>query len=323
MTAPAFGLNEAQVAQLMRPINPRRVLKAQGQSHVPAYDVIAHLTRIFGVGGWSFEVVSLDLIHERSTPPKSDKDQGRWWVTYRCVGRLTIRNLAGDEIARYEDAATGSAQNLPTPGDAHDFAVKNAVSYTIKRCAKDLGDQFGLSLYNKGSMAPLLGATLAAAAHDDVEAHVPTPESLGNDEVDTDSTGAASAAPVVIPDEPPVEVVRSTHADPGPWATDSGAVVEGEVPAAPEHDDAGKVGLWASDKQMRAINAKARAAGANSANDRNDLLSHILGRPVTSLKDVTMAEASALLDRLKWLEKDEALANDTWAEIGRGQAVLS
>jgi hypothetical protein len=171
-----------------------------------------------------------------------------------------------------------------------------------------------------------------------------TPEELGQDEpYDSGSvavSAAASPAPApatndvpatepdiidaeIIPDEPPVEVVRSTHADPGEWATDSGAAGAGEGPAAPEHDAAGKTGMWITDPQCKAVNAKARKIGANSTADRNDLVSHLVGRPITTLRDLTMTEASALLDRLKWLEKDEGLANDTWAEIGRGQAASS
>ena len=66
----------------------------------------------------------------------------------------TIFDPDGNPVAVIEDAATGSAQNMPSPADAFDFAIKNAVSYALKRCAKDLGDQFGLSLYNKGQTAP-------------------------------------------------------------------------------------------------------------------------------------------------------------------------
>ena len=41
-------------------------------------------------------------------------------------------------------------------GDAHDMALKTAESGALKRAATNLGDQFGLSLYNDGSMLPLV-----------------------------------------------------------------------------------------------------------------------------------------------------------------------
>lgn len=181
-----MSLTAEQVSKLLDPIKPHRVYQAQGQSHVPAFDVIAHLTRIFGFGGWDKQILSLDLVHERHTEPDEKDKQGRWWVTYRCVMRLTIKDPEGRVVMVTEDAATGSAQNMPSPADAHDFAVKNAVSYAVKRCAKDLGDQFGLSLYNKGQTGPLVKATLVGGSEpgEDVEAHAPAPLSIGNDELD-------------------------------------------------------------------------------------------------------------------------------------------
>ena len=64
---------------------------------------------------------------------------------YRCIGRLTV----GDTT--YEDASVGDSTNQVSPGDAHDLAVKSAVSGALKRCAVNLGTQFGLSLYAGGA----------------------------------------------------------------------------------------------------------------------------------------------------------------------------
>lgn len=175
------GLATEQVDVLLRPIRSNRVLQAQGQSHIPAYDVVAHLTRLFGFDGWDKEILSIDLVGEDAI-----EKGGRvgYTVTYRCLMRLTIFNRLGEIVKVVEDGACGSANNLPSRGDAHDFAYKNAISYAIKRCAKDLGDQFGLSLYNKGSQKALVGKVLAAAT-DDVESHIEAPQSLGNDERET------------------------------------------------------------------------------------------------------------------------------------------
>ena len=204
-----MSLTRAQVDTLLKPIKPRRVFTAQNQSHVAAFDVIAHLTRIFGFGGWSKEILDLTIVHERSTEPELNdsgqpKNQGRWWVTYSCTMRLTVCDPEGNVVATIEDAATGSAQNMPSPADAYDFAIKNAISYALKRCAKDLGDQFGLSLYNKGQTGALVGRTLVmpdgAETDDDVEEHAPTPLSMGNDEREPEPE---LPAPVVeAPDRP-------------------------------------------------------------------------------------------------------------------------
>lgn len=183
-----MSLDPIQVEVLLRPIKPHRVMEANGQSHLPAYDVIAHLNRLFGFGGWDKEILGLWLIHERSVGV-TDTSQGRWWVTYGCQMRLTVKDPEGHAVAFRDDGATGTAQNQGSPGDAHDMAMKAAISYATKRCAKDLGDQFGLSLYNRGMTKALVGATVVGAnGKIDLEAaktigdNAPAPQSLGNDE---------------------------------------------------------------------------------------------------------------------------------------------
>jgi hypothetical protein len=89
----------------------------------------------------------------------------------------------------------------------------------LKRCAAfGLGDQFGLSLYNKGSMAALVGKTLVGADSQpgvipDLESHVEVPRSLGNDErQDPDDEPAVLPPPARRPLRPrPAPVID----DPG------------------------------------------------------------------------------------------------------------
>jgi hypothetical protein len=179
-------LSEEQIATLLRPINPKRVLVAQGQSHLPAFDVLAHLDRIFGFDGWDKEVVDLWLISEaleQFTDKKTKQQKEGWTVTYGCKVRITVR-ADGDMIVR-DGVATGSANHLPLRGDAHDFAMKNADSYAVKRACIGFGDQFGLSLYNKGMTEALVKkvvgfGSVASIIPDPVD--VPEPVSMGNDE---------------------------------------------------------------------------------------------------------------------------------------------
>lgn len=172
MTRGRFTPRQTEV--LLQPIKPQRVLEAQGQAHVAGFDVTAHLSRLFGFDGWDKEILSLDLVGERTG--QDNKGRDRYWVTYLCRMRLTVYGTDGQVAKIAEDVATGSAQNQPSYGDAHDLACKNAVTYALKRCAKDLGDQFGLSLYNKGSRAALVGRTLTLEKPSDdagdVDAHV-------------------------------------------------------------------------------------------------------------------------------------------------------
>jgi len=143
-----------QVDVLLQPIKSHRVAQSQGFSHVEAYDIRAMLIRVFGFGG--FDEVSVDppvLLYEMETQTKAGK--AAYKVAYRASRRLVIRAM--DERCVYEGTAVGES-TMPDykRGDAHDMAIKTAESQALKRCAINLGDQFGLSLYADGSLKPLV-----------------------------------------------------------------------------------------------------------------------------------------------------------------------
>lgn len=218
-----MSLSRAQVDALLRPINPKRVLSDnKGMAHVSQQDVRAHLTRIFGFGGWSSEVVHLDIVREAPGKDRDGKDKG-WAVTYRAVVRLTIRDPRGAQVAIYEDAGTGTSPNLPTVGDAHDFACKVAVSMALKRAATNLGDGFGLSLYNKGQIAPLVIDTLVkpdgTSSSDDVQDKVPAQVSMGHDDAGSSQTDTSPSA--ALPESSADQV--SGRAASGPAASSTAA----------------------------------------------------------------------------------------------------
>ena len=148
-------INKAQHEQLIKGINPTRIAKRQGGggkslSYLESWDVKAHLIRIFGFGKWSWQVHSAELAFEE----KNEKSQ--WNVGYKVIGELRIHDLN----CYYVEAAVGSA-SLPQRGEAHDMAIKTGESDALKRAAINLGDQFGLSLYNNGSTAPVVINTLS------------------------------------------------------------------------------------------------------------------------------------------------------------------
>lgn len=209
-SSPRGHFTAAQNDVLLQPIRPQRVFTANGHSHVAAFDVTAHLTRMFGFDGWDKEILSLDLLHERVV--ESEQRGGKYvpprcWVTYRCLLRLTIYSPDGGVAKVIEDAATGTAQNMPGVGDAHDFAIKNAISYAVKRCAKDLGDQFGLSLYHRGATGALVGKIVMYAADTStVDEHVQQIEGEGVDPETGELLGhAATAAESDAPVQPKPE----------------------------------------------------------------------------------------------------------------------
>lgn len=176
----------AQVTQLLQPIRTHRVLRdGKGNNHLPQQDVLAHLIRVFGFGSFDYEMISCSQIFEQ----ERTNSPGKYDVSYKAFMRLTVRDPDGNTVCRFEDGSTGSAENLKRV-DAHDLAMKSAISLAKKRCAIALGDQFGLSLYNKGqtdayvtgTMVWPVGETSDTAA--DVQEGTPAALSMGHDEVE-------------------------------------------------------------------------------------------------------------------------------------------
>jgi recombination DNA repair RAD52 pathway protein len=146
-----MNFTDQQIEQLLKGVHPSRIKNdPSGMKYLEQWDVRAHLNRLFGFGEWDQKLTRLDLVFEQPTVIK-DKQTGepkpdRWDVCYSASVRLTVRGEDIYESCTYEDAATGYAQNQ-TRGEAHDLALKSAVSTALKRAATSLGDQFGLSLY--------------------------------------------------------------------------------------------------------------------------------------------------------------------------------
>ncbi|MGW8357363.1 Rad52/Rad22 family DNA repair protein [Streptomyces wedmorensis] len=198
-TAGPTDLAPEQIATLLAPINPNRVQHLRGQSHVEAWDVRRWLTRIFGFGGWSDETLELVCVSEREINP------GRWTVVYRAQTRLTIKTVDGRPLSFWDDAAMGDSRNQPSLGDAHDMAMKTALSQALKRCAVNLGDAFGLSLYNDGSPNAVV---MWSAAH-------PTPKSTPQQQAVEDEP--------VKPEQPPTQLRSVPEGEPDAWATEAPA----------------------------------------------------------------------------------------------------
>jgi recombination DNA repair RAD52 pathway protein len=161
-----MNLTREQYDVLLKPLAAHRVSQRQQAgmtlSYLEAWDVKAHLIRVFGFCGWSADVISSELAFE-------DKDEkGRWNVGYKVLMRLRVHdfseNLYGGDVT-YTEAAVGSATN-GSRGDAHDMAIKTAESDALKRAAINLGTQFGLSLYDSGNRQDVVGHTLKPPAVD-------------------------------------------------------------------------------------------------------------------------------------------------------------
>lgn len=211
----AHYLSDEQMTALLGPIKSFRVGKdGKGFSHVEAYDIRAHLNRLFGFARWDATLESCDLVFESES---KKGERAVWTACYRAVMRVSVRAIDGAHLATYSDVATGDAQNMPSRADAHDMACKTAASQALKRAAVNLGDQFGLSLYNKGQLAPIVRATLVGMPSTDAEAptvddHITAPLSPENGDPQSPQREVSSPpvppAPAVAPVAAPVAVVE-------------------------------------------------------------------------------------------------------------------
>lgn len=169
-------LNDAQLNQLLQGVNPNRVHQLRGLAHMEAYDIRAHLNRVFGFARWSADVVSMELLYERFHQGKGGKDAVS--VGYRAGLCLAVNAPDGSRLASYTEYAAGSASSFPVAkqSDAHDMAIKTAESQALKRAAVNLGDQFGLSLYNNGNPHPIVLGTLVQNPRQDAPVDADAPE---------------------------------------------------------------------------------------------------------------------------------------------------
>lgn len=157
-TNPTKPLTARQIAALTANLNPARVNKKPGGnlSYLEAYDIKATLIKVFGFGGWSSELIESQEMFREQVPQASNPSKMNWKVAMKATVRLTIHQTG----AVYTEAAiAGSAQ--PDYTESADMALKSAESDALKRAAIMLGTQFGLSLYNNGSMVDVVKVVLS------------------------------------------------------------------------------------------------------------------------------------------------------------------
>lgn len=225
----ALRLSPYQLRMLHGGIHGNRVRNLRGMAHLEAWDVRRQLIRIFGFGGFTIETISLDLVHENGEMRRKKNKQGQeygdpymaWTLVYRAQVRLTLLDTAGREIAHYEDGAAGDSVNQPSLGDAHDMAMKTALSQALKRCAVNLGDQFGLSLYNDGSREAVVNYSAAHPPQEwKAQSQPPQPEPddppVRPEPEPQPSASEENSAPVRVRQP---EAEHSRPAEPAPEAT--------------------------------------------------------------------------------------------------------
>jgi hypothetical protein len=155
-----MALTDTQIRQLRAKLEPKHVKtrNANGATlhYVEGWHAIAEANRIFGYDSW-----------DRRTLAALRLERSQWSTLCRSLSakvRVSVR--AGDLKIVREGCGTGEGK-APTPGQAHDLALKGAETDATKRALATFGNPFGLALYDReqvgvrksrgGKSAPIMG----------------------------------------------------------------------------------------------------------------------------------------------------------------------
>ncbi|QVJ00398.1 hypothetical protein KGD82_16695 [Nocardiopsis eucommiae] len=229
--AGTIDLTDQQISYLLGELRQDRVRVHQGNSYLEGWDVRRTLTRIFGFGGWELTTTELKCIREHSVPSGTDGKKFRWWATYRAQVRLAVYTRDGRKIAHFEDGSAGESSNQPSHGDCHDMAMKTALTGALKRCAVNLGDQLGLSLYRNGGTDPVVLGGLPYIKDESPE--VAEGPGVAEEQTDMSEVGGPQPEPEPEPAPAPPPAPAETPAAPAPdenpeeWAEKFAAALPG------------------------------------------------------------------------------------------------
>jgi hypothetical protein len=137
------AFTDEQVRQLKAKLDAKHVKTRSVQGtelhYVEGWHAIAEANRIFGFDAWDRRTLSSTCIH-------SGMSAGHHCASYTAKVRVSVR--AGDAMIVREGSGTGEGK-APTPGQAHDLALKGAETDATKRALATFGNPFGLALYDR------------------------------------------------------------------------------------------------------------------------------------------------------------------------------
>ena len=146
------GLSPAVANALEQPLDPGLVSQRKGRagrtySYIEGHTVIAQANRIFGFGGWGFELAGdVTLRRIENVDPKTGE------VTrihaYSAPVRVTVPGAPPRTDVGFHTVAEES-------GEGHETACKGAVTDGLKRALRSFGEAFGNGLYGDQPPASL------------------------------------------------------------------------------------------------------------------------------------------------------------------------
>jgi len=139
---PDARFSDDTLTKLRGQLNPNRILTdPRGNPYLEGWDVIAAANVYFGFDGWSTEVLSIGLATSMNVERGRDS---RLQEVSIYMARVAVK--AGG--VTHTDVGTGVTGG-ESP-EAHETAIKGAVTDGIKRAMRAFGSQFGNDLYDKG-----------------------------------------------------------------------------------------------------------------------------------------------------------------------------
>ncbi|MDD9994939.1 MAG: RAD52 family DNA repair protein [Dehalococcoidia bacterium] len=161
------ALPPAVTTELARPLDPALVSQRRGRggktfSYIEGHVAISEANRIFGFGGWAYELAGDVTLREIETVDRATGEVTRI-LAYSAPVRVTVPGAPPRTDIGFH------AVTDETP-DGHETAIKGCVTDGMKRALRSFGDRFGNSLYGEhpapvrsgsaDSLAPALRATL-------------------------------------------------------------------------------------------------------------------------------------------------------------------
>lgn len=148
-------LVKEQVQELVKAINRAYVETKQKMTYLAQHQARAEMNRIFGYGNWDVDAGEPILVYEEQRPGTGNNaNKTYWYAGYRIRVTVTIRDLWGMPLASYTGVHFEENAPQPNRGEAHALAMTSVDSYALRRALINLGDRFGLGLYNGGSTEP-------------------------------------------------------------------------------------------------------------------------------------------------------------------------
>ena len=143
-----------EVVELLgQPLDPKLVARRKGPrgsglvAFIEGFRAIDQANRIFGYGNWGGEVVGDICYQQLQLGGEPHETAGMYWATVRVRVR---------DCASRSDVGCGFATEATV--EAHDTAIKAAVTDALKRALRQWGPQFGNSLYDRASPTRLSSA---------------------------------------------------------------------------------------------------------------------------------------------------------------------